>query len=244
MDIRLFQINTERDTENVCYTPFKNLPEQAVDASIYDLTWAGEIKNRHTDLESDLEDVYGLFNSRQKPDDFHGRNMAPSDVVEVQYADGSDFYYADGEGFHKIDFDADMTSKKFKETMTVVLVEPGKKAKIGQIGKELEDLQKYVGGLIQCVYPFEDEVCIVCGDEAKLQGLPYNRCLRSEDGDVYDVIAGNFFICSCKGCDFSSLSVDEQKKYQKMYERPELFFCTDAGLAVAVVDERENKRHR
>ena len=92
MDIRLFQINTERDTEKVCYTPFKNLPEQAVDASIYDLTWAGEIKNRHTDLESDLEDVYGLFNSRQKPDDFHGRDMAPSDVVEVQYADGSDFY--------------------------------------------------------------------------------------------------------------------------------------------------------
>lgn len=37
MDIRLFQINTERDAENVCYTPFKNLPEQAVDASIYDL---------------------------------------------------------------------------------------------------------------------------------------------------------------------------------------------------------------
>ena len=194
MDIRLFQINTERDAENVCYTPFKNLPEHAVDASIYDLTWAGDIKNRHADLVSDLEDVYGLFNSRQKPDDFHGRDMAPSDVVEVQYADGSDFYYADGDGFHKIDFDADMASKKFKETMTVVLVEPGKKAKIGQIGKELEDLQAYVGGLIQCVYPFEDEVCIVCGDEAKLQGLPYNRCLRTEDGDAYDVIAGNFFI--------------------------------------------------
>ena len=244
MDIRLFQINTERDAEKVCYTPFKNLPERTVDASIYDLTWAGEIKHRHTDLESDLEDVYGLFNSRQRPEDFHGRDMAPSDVLEVQYADGSDFYYADGEGFHRINFDADMASKKFKETMTVVLVEPGKKAKIGQIGKELEDLQAYVGGLIQCVYPFEDEVCIVCGDEAKLQGLPYNRCLRSEDGDAYDVIAGNFFVCSCKGCDFSSLNADEQKKYQKMYERPELFFCTDAGLAVAVVDEQETKRHR
>ena len=52
------------------------------------------------------------------------------------------------------------------------------------------------------------------------------------------------FICSCKGCDFSSLNADEQKKYQKMYERPELFFCTDAGLAVAVVDDKESKRHR
>lgn len=25
-------------------------------------------------------------------------------------------------------------------------------------------------------------------------------------------------------------------------ERPELFFCTDAGLAVAVVDDKESKR--
>ena len=43
---------------------------------------------------------------------------------------------------------------------------------------------------------------------------------------------------------YIKLAQEGREKYQKMYERPELFFCTDAGLAVAVVDEQASKRHR
>ena len=35
---------------------------------------------------------------------------------------------------------------------------------------------------------------IVCNEEGKLEGLPLNRALRDEDGDIYDVVAGSFLV--------------------------------------------------
>ena len=49
--------------------------------------------------------------------------------------------------------------------ITVVLAEPGKKAKV----TEIENLQKIVGGYIECVYPFGDNVGIICNEEGKLE---------------------------------------------------------------------------
>ena len=37
--------------------------------------------------------------------------------------------------------------------MQVVLVEPGKAARITEIGEDLQDMQEIVGGLIQALYP-------------------------------------------------------------------------------------------
>ena len=49
--------------------------------------------------------------------------------------------------------------------MQVVLVEPGKAARITEIGEDLQDMQEIVGGLIQALYPWEDPAAIVCNDE-------------------------------------------------------------------------------
>ena len=46
--------------------------------------------------------------------------------------------------------------------MQVVLVEPGKAARITEIGEDLQDMQEIVGGLIQALYPWEDPAAIVC----------------------------------------------------------------------------------
>jgi len=48
------------------------------------------------------------------------------------------------------------------ELMNVLLVKPGEYPKPVQIGTELEDLQEAVGGYIQCVYPYEEPVGIIC----------------------------------------------------------------------------------
>ncbi|MCR5182275.1 MAG: DUF5688 family protein, partial [Clostridia bacterium] len=48
-----------------------------------------------------------------------------------------------------------------KETMTVLLVEPGKYPQPVEIGTDLEDLQKAVGGYIEVTYPFDEQVGIV-----------------------------------------------------------------------------------
>ena len=242
MDIRLYQINDDRDYDNRAYQRFDNLPEEGIDARIYDMTWAGYINPRYNDINDALEEIFRIFNTADRPDDYHGRNVAVSDIIEVRSAFESDYYYVDRDGFKKVDFYAEESSKKYKETMTVVKVEPGRKARVDKIGTDLKDFQEYVGGTIQIVYPYEDQVCIVCGDEAKLQGLPLNRCLFDNDGDVYDVIAGNFFICSCKYSDCSSLSQDEQKKYIKMYQYAEKFELTPFGFQITQVDDKRGKQ--
>ena len=76
--------------------------------------------------------------------------------------------------------------------MNVLMIEPGKAPYVTDIGNDLHSMQQAVGGYIQAVYPYEEAVVLVCNEEGKLDGLPLNRALRDEDGDIYDIVAGNF----------------------------------------------------
>ncbi len=109
--------------------------------------------------------------------------------------------------------------------MKVVMLEPGKMARITEIGKDIDSLQKAVDGLIQAVYPFEDEVALVCNDEGKCMGLPANRALYMNE-EMVDIICGKFFICGApaNSGEFVSLSDEQAETYRKMFERPERFF--------------------
>ena len=78
--------------------------------------------------------------------------------------------------------------------MKVLIVEPDKLPYLKDIRQDLSTYREIVGGSIQCTYPFEDMVGLVCNDEGKLEGLPLNRALRTRDGNIYDIVAGTFFI--------------------------------------------------
>ena len=47
--------------------------------------------------------------------------------------------------------------------MRALLVEPMKRPEIVEITASLEELQGIVGGRIEVLYPFEDEVGLICG---------------------------------------------------------------------------------
>ena len=98
--------------------------------------------------------------------------------------------------------------------MDVLLIRPNMYPQAVQIGCELEDLQKAVGGYIQAVYPFEDPVALVMNEEGKLNGSELNRALRDEDGDIYDIVAGDFYVVGLGEEDFCSLSPEQMKKYE------------------------------
>lgn len=116
------------------------------------------------------------------------------------------------------------------EKIKVVSLIPGETAEITELGSSLEEMQEYVGGLIQAIYPFDEEVCIVCNDEGKLLGLPVNRALRDSDGEVYDAICGNAFICDCSGEEFGSLSDEQLCKYSEMFKHPEMLVKIDGAI--------------
>ena len=69
-------------------------------------------------------------------------------------------------------------------TMDVLLVQPNAYPKKISVGTELEDLQAMVGGDIEVTYPFEDEVAIILNESGKINGLPLNRAIYTEDGDM------------------------------------------------------------
>ena len=55
--------------------------------------------------------------------------------------------------------------------MTVLLVEPEKHPQVVEIGSDLKSLQNAVGGMIEAVYPFEENVGLIVNEEGKLSGL-------------------------------------------------------------------------
>ena len=110
--------------------------------------------------------------------------------------------------------------------MKILVVEPLKVPYEKEIDGSLESMQAVVGGLIQLLYPFEDpELALICNDEGKILGLPYNRALRDEDGRVYDVVAGTFFLCRARaGCEhFEGLTAVQVSWGIERFACPELF---------------------
>ena len=111
------------------------------------------------------------------------------------------------------------------DTIRVVYCEPGGIARTIALGTELTDLQRAVGGgFIETYYPFEEEVCIVCNDEGKFNGMRPNRAVRNEDGRIEDIIFGPFFICDCSTENFGSLTEEQLKRYSEQFRYPEHFF--------------------
>ena len=109
--------------------------------------------------------------------------------------------------------------------MRILLVEPGRVPRPAEIGDSLEDMQTVVGGHIQAVYPFEEPVALVCNEEGKCLGLPLNRVLRLDSGEIYDVIAGTFFLCAAPPDSdrFASLTEEQIARCTERFRAIELF---------------------
>ena len=232
MKINIYQINRDRDTHRLKFMGLdavrKVLHSAEPDCAAYDKVYSGNVKCRN------LEDVFVLFNSG-RPEGFRGHSLSVSDVVEVEDAASitPGFYFCDSVGFKEIPFQPELTTDVVIRTPTiqVVLVEPGKLARIAEIGTTLDAMQRTVGGNIEPCYPFEEQVCIVCNDEGKISGLPLNRAIRDEDThEIVDIVAGTFFICDCRKESFSSLSKEQQNRYLEKYRFPEWFFRTRDGI--------------
>ena len=118
--------------------------------------------------------------------------------------------------------------------MRVIVVEPRKKLIVQDIGSDLESMQKIVGGPIQAIYPFEEPVALICNEEGKLLNLPLNRALRDEEGNVYDIISGTFFLCAAPPDSdrFTSLTDQQVKTYMERFAMPEMFLNVGGALFV------------
>lgn len=129
-----------------------------------------------------------------------------------------------------------MPSKE--EMIRVILCKPGEKASITEIGDSLESMQEAVGGWIEEYMPFEDEVAIVCNEEGKINGLTLNRAITDEDGQLLDIIAGDFFIAYAPIASerFHSMPEELEKKYLEKFEMPEMFYRDNGSIKTIKYD--------
>ena len=118
------------------------------------------------------------------------------------------------------------------ENITVLVIEPEKKPYVKSISSELKSLQQEVGGYIQAIYPWEEPCAIICNEEGKLTGLPFNRALRNKDGDIYDIIAGTFWVVGLGEENFASLESKYIQQFGEMFAVPEVFVYVQDKIAV------------
>jgi len=105
--------------------------------------------------------------------------------------------------------------------MNVLVVEPG----ILPYEKEINDLpamQETVGGRIQAIYPFKDNVAVVCNEEGLLLNLEFNRSLPERG---YGGIFGTFFVCGIGEENFISLSPEQVRTYIDRFKKAEVFIA-------------------
>ena len=119
--------------------------------------------------------------------------------------------------------------------MKVLKLEPREHPKELEITDSLESMQSVVGGMIQAIYPFEDTVALICNEEGKLLGLPYNRALRTPDtNQIYDIVCGTCFLCNAPADrdTFTSLTKEQLARYKEYFRKPELFLKANGNIVV------------
>ena len=103
-----------------------------------------------------------------------------------------------------------------KNTLTVLEIAPGQYPKQVEIDPDLKALQQAVG---------------------KLMGLPLNRALRDEDGQMYDAVAGTFLVVGLGEEDFASLTPEMAQKYERLFHQPEDFIRLGHRMMVVRVPD-------
>lgn len=155
MKIKIYQINSERDTDRLKFMGLSKLKED-IDPSSYDEVFSGNV-----DCEN-LEDVFSRFNTEGHP--LHrGHSLSVSDVVLTE--DGA--YFCDTIGFKEIDFDESKAHKP-DDLLKIVYVEPNRPPFISEVGNDLKSLQRAVDGYIEPI-SLGDGTILVGNEEAKLK---------------------------------------------------------------------------
>ena len=115
--------------------------------------------------------------------------------------------------------------------MLILVVEPEKVPEPRDISGDLDEMQAIVGGYIQAIYPLPG-IALICNEEGWLRGLPGNRGLRDENGEVYDIICGTFFLCgiSENGEDLVGLTPEQAQQLDEQFHTPEVFVGSNGSI--------------
>ena len=181
MNIKIFQTIKEDDYDTYSkeYLMDINHDKIIIDSSLYKCVYDGNLN------QNDPEKLFVLFNL-SRPVGFTGNSMSPTDVIYI--AENNKYYFCEEKGFSEVIFDETQIKD---EKIKVVYLQPDEIAQVVTLDNTLSSLQNAVGGYIQTFYGIDYPCCIVCNDEAKINGMSLNRAIR-QNGKIIDIIAQAF----------------------------------------------------
>lgn len=249
---RIYQLKSDDALRDCRFVSLSALEKQnmKVDPDNYELVYSAKLPHEMT-----LEDIYTKFNM-DRPHDFTGHSLSVSDVVVLNKGGKETAYYCDTIGFAELpefikpenyletaeksteqnyDMIDETINNEPPETMTVLVVEPAREPYTKEIGADLKSMQDLVGGNIETLYPFDDEACLICNEEGKNERLELNRALYDADGEMYDIIAGTFFIAGLGDESFASVSSEQIKTYSERFRSPEIFINANGKITAVPV---------
>ena len=107
MRIRIYQIEMSLDEQNVAFRPYAEMQEKYpgnIPANLYRMIYEGVVPTKEFSV------VFYIFNMAH-PQDYRGRSLSVSDVIEVVEENRSTFYYVDTIGFREVLFDTSRLMK-------------------------------------------------------------------------------------------------------------------------------------
>lgn len=116
--------------------------------------------------------------------------------------------------------------------MKILICEPGKHPYERDIEHTLENLQRIVGGYIQAIYPYDEQVAVICNEDGLFLDLEWNRVVEK-----YGPIKGTFFICGLDFDDFCDLTDEQIERYKKRFWNPEMLIPTPEGMIQVVIND-------
>ncbi len=141
----------------------------------------------------------------------------------------------EGYSFNEKSLDKDKFSYSIAQDkpdkIRVILMEPGKLAKVTELVYSIKELKKVVGGKVEIVYPFSDSVGIAYNADGIFKKLPQNRGIYDGYEDPLEIILGTAFICNCSEKYLDNLSDEQIEKYMKLFKYPERFY-RDKGMMI------------
>lgn len=240
MEIVLYQINEDRDFNEVEFMDYQYTEQFGIDPFSYDRVWSGHLE------ATTMDDVYATLNLDMKPDNYNGRSMSVSDICEVIGENGqSKFYFVDrGAAFREVPFDPSLTTATKEREITVLACYPGKTAEVIKLPNTLKAKQQFVGGYIEATYPSIDPIAIIVNEEGKINGLPLNRALYNDSGEMVDIVAGPMMVVGLTEDDFGSLRGELLEKYTEKFKHPEKFMQFGDRIMAFKIPEKKQEEER
>ena len=121
--------------------------------------------------------------------------------------------------------------------MNVLVVEPGFLPYEKEIDG-LPDMNKIVGGPIEAIYPFKENVAVVYNANSANLKMEFNRSIPERD---YGGVFGTFFVCGLGEEHFISLTPEQMRIYKERFKEAEILI-TMLGNTPAVLETTAKRK--